>query len=293
LEAPDAGWLSLVGFSPDGSQLAASSIWDTCVWDLRLIGQQLGEIGLAWELPSYGPAPPDPEPVRFVDATGYDFGGNVSAYVQRAESLARQGKWAQAAIDTAKVADWAPLNHKYWCDLAVLRLAAEDVEGYRWACREMLARFEPNAPNVAEQTAKACLLAPDAVRDYAPVMRLAEFAVTGTDSNADYKWFALARGMADYRVGEFSRAIEWCNKSLSPGAENPSRDGLAQAFMAMTHHRLGQADIAREALEKAHAMQQKLPKLDAGDESWSDVLRLHIVRREAEELLNEKTTPNH
>jgi tetratricopeptide (TPR) repeat protein len=101
---------------------------------------------------------------------------------------------------------------------------------------------------------------------------------------------ALARGMADYRIGEIAGAIEWCNKSLSPGAENPIQDGLAQAFLAMAHHRLGQADGARRALEKARALEQKLPKLEAGDQSWPDVLRLHIVRREAEALLmNEKS----
>jgi len=291
LQSLENSWLSLVGFSPDGSQLVASGIWETCVWDLRRIGEKLREVRLDWDLPPFGPAPPEPDPVRVEDASGYDFGTDVNAYVQRAESLARQAQWGPAAADMAKAADFSPFSQKFWCDLTVLRLAAEDLEGYQWACRDILARFDPKNPNVAEQTAKTCLLAPDAVSDYEPVIRLARYAVTATEAHQDYKWFALTRGMADYRIGEIAGAIEWINKSLSPGAEIPIRDGIAQAFLAMAYHRLGQADNARQALEKAETMEQKLPKLEAGDQSWPDVLRLHIVRREAEEILKNSSDP--
>jgi serine/threonine protein kinase/WD40 repeat protein len=289
LRALENGWLSLVGFSPDGSQLAASGIWDSCVWDLRRIGERLHEIQLDWDLPSFGPASQMPDPVRVEDASGYDFALNPNAYLQRAESLARQGKWRLAAADMARGAYLSGSDEKQWSALALLRLAADDRAGYQATCRAMLSRFGPHLPNIAERTAKACLLAPDAVPDYEPVMRLAQFAVTGTESHQDYKWFALALGMAHYRMGENSDAIKWLNRSLSPGAENPYRDGLAQAFLAMAHHRLGQSDAARQALAIAREMQQKLPPLVAGDQSWPDVLRLHIVRREAEALLNESS----
>jgi WD40 repeat protein len=64
LQALDTGWLSLIGFTPDGGQLCAYGAWDTCVWDLREIGARLREIGLGWELGPPGPPSPLPPPAR-------------------------------------------------------------------------------------------------------------------------------------------------------------------------------------------------------------------------------------
>jgi Flp pilus assembly protein TadD len=92
--------------------------------------------------------------------------------------------------------------------------------------------------------------------------------------------------MAAYRTGDFAGAIEWLRRSLSPGRELPVRDGLAQLFLAMAHHRLGQADEARRALAEARTMGQRISPLDAAViDNWPDCLRFHIARREAEELL--------
>src|SRR5206468_12758905 len=184
-----------------------------------------------------------------------------------------------------------PLNHFLYHHDSVLRLEMGDAEGYRRVCREMLAQFANTPyPNVAERTAKTCCLAPGAIDEYQTVVRLAEQALVGTESCGDYKWFLLARGMADYRTAQFGGAIGWLRQSLSPGAESPHRDGLAQLFLAMAHHQLGQIDDARQALDKAQALGQKLPKLDGSQlGSWHDWLRFHIVRREAEELLKKES----
>jgi WD40 repeat protein len=57
LQSPDVGFQNLIGFTPDGSQLVVRGKWNTRVWDLRRIREQLAQIELDWNQPSYKPAP--------------------------------------------------------------------------------------------------------------------------------------------------------------------------------------------------------------------------------------------
>jgi eukaryotic-like serine/threonine-protein kinase len=183
-----------------------------------------------------------------------------------------------------------PSNVYYWFKDAPLRLHFGNVEGYRLDCREMLARFgQTSDPQIAEQTAKTCLLAPDAVSDLGPVVQLAERAVTQDPQSA---WFQLARAAADYRTGHFAQAIERLNRTLSLDRENePSIDHwgkqnlciapTAHLFLAMAHHHLGHAREARQAVQEA-------TKGQILDLRWHSWLRLQIIRSEAERLVNGK-----
>jgi hypothetical protein len=57
LEAPNSGMITGLAFIRDGTQLAACEATDALrVWDLRLIRQQLTELGLDWDQPPYPPA---------------------------------------------------------------------------------------------------------------------------------------------------------------------------------------------------------------------------------------------
>jgi WD40 repeat protein len=57
LEAPSPQMVSWLGFSPDGSQLAAATENHVIqLWDLRLIRKQLAAMGLDWNTPPYPPA---------------------------------------------------------------------------------------------------------------------------------------------------------------------------------------------------------------------------------------------
>ena len=54
LEAPGASVTGLFAFSPDGTRLAARYL-DVQLWDLRLIRQELAQMGLDWNMPPYPP----------------------------------------------------------------------------------------------------------------------------------------------------------------------------------------------------------------------------------------------
>ena len=57
LESPDPRHVSWLGFSPDGSRLAAASETNVIqLWDLRRIREQLAAMKLDWNLPPYPPS---------------------------------------------------------------------------------------------------------------------------------------------------------------------------------------------------------------------------------------------
>jgi WD40 repeat protein len=67
----DAGTGSLanffcLAFSPDGTQLAAGRDHIIHLWDLRLIREQLADLGLDWDSPPYPPPGRRPAPGQVV-----------------------------------------------------------------------------------------------------------------------------------------------------------------------------------------------------------------------------------
>ena len=103
---------------------------------------------------------------------------------------------------------------------------------------------------IAERTAKACSLAPGAVADFGRVEKLAQRAVTGTEKHASYRFFAWAKGLAEYRAGRPAEAVKWLER-FAPNASGTSHDAAVFAALAMAQHRLGRAEEAKEYLAGA------------------------------------------
>jgi tetratricopeptide (TPR) repeat protein len=139
-------------------------------------------------------------------------------------------------------------------------------------------------PNIAERTSKTCCIVPDAVSDFGPVVQLAERALNLLDVHGHRRAFLLARGMADYRCGNYEGAVSWLRQSLATGNATPLLDSLANLFLAMAHHRLGEFQNAQDAFAQAKALAEQSPSLDSDPYIWADWQRFHIVHHEAEEL---------
>jgi tetratricopeptide (TPR) repeat protein len=79
----------------------------------------------------------------------------------KAGALLGSGRFQEAEQTYQQALELDPTNHWSWyCDSA-LRLHVGDIEGYRRVCRLMLERFgRTDDPQIAEQVAKTCLLAP-------------------------------------------------------------------------------------------------------------------------------------
>ena len=204
----------------------------------------------------------------------------------RADELARLGEWQKAAAEFARAVELFPDDHWQWYRSACLQYQAGDHDAYQRHCGEMLERFgDTGDPFIAERTAKICLLAANAKQLGGRPKDLASRAADQQPNNA---WFLLARGLAEYRDENFSEAVNWLQRAERAQSNNVYCDSLILLCLAMSHHRSGEGDDAREKLDSAvRLMDEQLPRLDAGalDTAWHDWLICQIVRREAEALV--------
>ena len=225
---------------------------------------------------------------------------------ERGNELAQRAQWGPAAAEFGKAVNLDPSGHYNWLRLAALLLQTGDEAEYRRVCRDMLAEFgRTDNPWAAERTAKVCLLAPDAVEDLSLPVQLVDRALAvrnGQESlkqneKMQLKWSHLAKGMADYRKGQWTSAVEHlegCRELDVPG------DGIwrefafyqetmVTLFVAMAQHRQGDGAKAQRSLAEARRiMAEQFPTTDRGDlgKLWDSWVICQIARREAEDLLN-------
>src|SRR5262249_44159084 len=167
---------------------------------------------------------------------------NISIVVEQGDLYARRGRWSEAAAyystKVKRYPDVAPLHEQ----LAVTRLLADDLPGYRAAWAGMLERFQPIDDSAAAiRVAYACSLAPEAVTDMPGLIQVSERSTRWVASND------RAVGAVLFRAGRLEEALrrfEQAHKGFEPRAW----DFL---FLAMIHSGLGQASEARRFLEPA------------------------------------------
>jgi WD40 repeat protein/serine/threonine protein kinase/tetratricopeptide (TPR) repeat protein len=208
--------------------------------------------------------------------------------LRRAHVYNRLGSWTDAAADISRAAQRTPNNWSLAHDLAVTRLLAGDLAGYRAVCVKMLQRFGSNAAHnsyEAESAAKACVYVPDTVTDLPALIRVAERSVLPPDGSK------RVVGAACYRAGRYEEALTHfaqSNEVLPPRAWD-------QLFLAMIHSRLGHAGEARRLLDQADqwiAEADKSPQATPANVTdqpqWQNVLEPHttrLLRSEAEALI--------
>jgi hypothetical protein len=212
-----------------------------------------------------------------------------------ANVMARTGRYQEAADDLKPVVEAYPSNEGLWLLLMPLLIESGNIADYQTHCKAMLDRFG-NTTNstTAERTAKSCLLLPSAVGpdDLKLVASLAANAVAlGKDHPGT--WQLMTKGLAEYRQGHFTGAVEnmqLSRKELAHGSHWGPDICEADTYLvaAMAHHQLKQPDEARADLARGlEIVQSKLPGLDSGDLgiSWHDVLTTYILMREAKETV--------
>jgi tetratricopeptide (TPR) repeat protein len=254
-------------FSPDGSQLAAASGGDAVqLWDLGLLRQELGRLGLDWPRPPVrirdaGPAvarlrlrlPADLDLQLALDRRNHEVTAHPrqpQPYLERAQTYEAFRKYDLALGDYRHALSLAP-NDAAACN-ALAWFAAAGPEPYRdLRTAETLAR-------------KAVQLGPESWQNRATL------------------------GVVYYRLGKWPEAIESLEQAARANAES---QGTGTAFedyvLAMSHHRLGQVVQAYACYERAVRWQQAQP-------SWlrpHEALRLEALRAEADALLTKPAAP--
>jgi WD40 repeat protein/tetratricopeptide (TPR) repeat protein len=229
--------------------------------------------------------------------------GQGNSYASRGSAHAALGRWDRAEADYAKAHELGTVP-SFEYQRAILRLAVNDVPGYRKACAEMVERGGPAPdPDQAGWIAWSCVLVPDAGPDPARLLQLAERAAVVAPRNRDS---LLVRGAALYRAGKWQEAAAVLEEARATVGQKPQTPeevsgrlaphafddtGYELFFLAMAHHRLGHADEARQWLEKGARWieQGRLPKTEQGADNprftWNRRVAHEQLRREAEALL--------
>jgi serine/threonine protein kinase/Flp pilus assembly protein TadD len=215
-------------------------------------------------------------------------------WFRRCQHYGRLGKWPEAAAAAARTIELKPDYYMAWYLRATLLIQLGDEARYRALCRDALKQFEATADRRAvDLAAKLCLLAPGAVADYAPAVRLVDAALAGSEGSVNYNWWLLTRALADLRAGAFDRAAERL-ATLPPDNGFMAYDAVRAAARAVIlGHSPGRSEEARRAVAEAKAiLDQSCPDPARGQTffSWWDWLHARLFVREAEALLGPAAT---
>ena len=168
-------------------------------------------------------------------------------WLTRGDQYARLGLWDLAAADFQRAFQLKePASTRALCLHAILYFYVGDSKGYRKICERMKASLsEANDARTCDEISRACLLDKDPIIEPEQLVQLALRAVNGNRTPA-----RLANlGTAYYRAGQYDNALE----RLSEARSVPSRFDTTwiDSVIAMVHHRIGQPELARNALKAA------------------------------------------
>jgi tetratricopeptide (TPR) repeat protein len=215
--------------------------------------------------------------------------GSVRILQLRGHFYASHGRWKDALVDISGATELQPRNHELHHLRAPLLVQNGDLEGYYKHRRTVLALFGGTTnPVVAERMAKDCSLLPLFDAELETIRKWADTAAAEGESHPVWTYFQLAKALAEYRQGNYARARDWAQKVLLKAGQRRERDLQAYMVMAMAQWHLKQPPHARAALVTGLDLARTdLPQLDDGNlaESWHDLLRAHILMREAKSLI--------
>jgi serine/threonine-protein kinase len=222
------------------------------------------------------------EPEGAIAAFGKALELNPNADVARdlTKLLAPQGKLEAVRAAWERLLRRDPPDHDSWNGYAELCLFLGREEDYRRATRALLKRFGTTTyPFHAERTARACLLLPGTDDELRQAVALAERAVVEREGDKwGHPYFEFVHGLAEYRLGQFDRAIATMQGDAS-GVLGPA----PLLVLALSLHRSGQATEARKTLTAAIlAHNWRAMQVHPRDPNW---WIYHILRREAEAMI--------
>ncbi len=112
-----------------------------------------------------------------------------------------------------------------------------------------------------------------------------QLTAKGTEYN-DYYTYALARGLAEYRLGEFNASEHWLTQAAKVRANEPGQYffALLHAYRAMTFFQLNRKEAAQTALKTGL---QRLPEIETYT-AWHETVFAYLALREAWEMIEGK-----
>ncbi len=210
------------------------------------------------------------------------------ALTARGHFYGQLGEWDKAAADFTKAIELGSEDVLgAWYPLAVLHLHAHRIKEYRDLCEQLLKRLGPSEQHYV---VIVCKLAPDAVADLSRPVQIGEKLVAREPENAEYLGLL---GAALYRKGDLEAAAAKLEAGIRCG---PQEVGVQwrKLTLAMAYHRLRRGAEAKQLFQEVTQwIEQNAPEQPeeaAGFNPrlfWAHRLDLHLLYREAEELLKQ------
>jgi tetratricopeptide (TPR) repeat protein len=150
----------------------------------------------------------------------------------------------------------------------------------------MMERFGSSLDHkTAQWTVTTCVVLPDSVDAWNPVVQWAENTFAKDSKNLNYLITAAA---ALYRSGRYQDAFRRLTEAEA--AFKPIKDDKLEIFLAMATSKLGRHDEAKERLTKAKpSIEKPIAKTtDLLAPTWYRQYTLQVLLREAEALVNSK-----
>jgi hypothetical protein len=189
--------------------------------------------------------------------------------------------------------DWEAATLDYLAGSSTMAELRETA-AYEQMRAEAIARFKGmDNKVVAERIIKISLLAPADEKILAELVPQAEVAVRPfTSADGDLKenasfdaWNSMTLGLLEYRRGNYTKAADWCRRSLASVDNVPLPSPTARLVLAMALHQLGQDEAARSELQQARDVIEDRFKTGLDQYRWRDWLFGRVLLREATELL--------
>jgi hypothetical protein len=156
----------------------------------------------------------------------------------------------------------------------------------------MLERWADNADlTTAHRLTRACVLAPDAVRDPGRLVRMADRVVALDPARREWQ---VLRGAAYFRAGRYREARVYLETAIRPMPDSLSTKAWGNLYLAMTLDGLGQEVEARRCLDRAGRwIDREIPERHDGTArnpalNWDEQLLFPLLRREAAAQIEER-----
>jgi serine/threonine protein kinase len=203
---------------------------------------------------------------------------------------ARNARWARAATNYARVAEYAPSDPSAFEALAALTMKLGDEEQYRHWREAILRQFETTRdPAMAAALAEDCLANAPATAELERISKMVDAGLASSVKEKDRAYAQLVKGLYEYRRGNFAEAGRWLQKvvALPDSLDNWNRAVQAEMLLAMTMQQTKETDAARSLLTSGLAMADSKMVKSGKDlqDGWISWLQAQMLMREATALI--------
>jgi WD40 repeat protein/serine/threonine protein kinase len=213
-------------------------------------------------------------------------GAKPGLVAERARCHAELGHWESAARDFEFVHGLGVADPEHDYKHALLCLGQHDEVGYRQICERLaMSLGQMTDGNAINSTVWTCVLHPNSVSDYSPLVEASRKLLEGRSNNAA---LLNTMGTAYYRAG----ALDEAATALEAAVQSAQGEGTAWdwLFLAMTQHRRGHIEDARQWYDRAleWIRRETGPKTRGalGERlTWEQRLELRLLQDEVEQML--------